>query len=80
MKLVAVILGSIAPLVPAVASAWEACPPAAKGACGACGAHFSAASSVQGYASALGVGILVGVGSIAAEGFVRSIRRKIGRR
>jgi hypothetical protein len=69
MKSITTALSALgASLVPAVALA---CPGSAAHACGSCG------SSTTGYMSALGAGILVGIGSVVVEGF---LRRKRGSR
>jgi hypothetical protein len=61
MKTASAALALAVTLVPAVA--W-ACPAAAN-ACGACGSSFGS------YLAALGVGLLVGMGSVRFEGLFR---------
>ena len=77
---VAFLCASVAAAGPAAASACDtavaACPSstgsgAAGAACGSCGA-----SSFYGDASALGAGILLGIGSVAAEGLFRAARER----
>jgi hypothetical protein len=64
MKRAALVASTLSALVPAVASA---CPGAANGHCGA------GLSSLGGYVAAVGIGLLVGIGSIALE---KNLRKK----
>jgi hypothetical protein len=73
---IAFLSASVAAVGPAVASACitaaAACPSSGGGAaCGSCGT-----SSFYGDVSALGAGVLLGIGSVAAEGLFRAARER----